>query len=302
MKKWDYNGVDNVVLEVSYDEGKEAGTNPAIMDADSSPYIHRLYAATPSSTTGSVGSSYGLVTQFDFETGPPPSSVQNATFELTVNNVDPVIDADHKKIVLEDGSEVDTVLEGQKFMVSNITFKDPALFMESEIFEYRVDLGNGSYGPWTEIPIGYGGESVVVPNNRETTPGNSNNIFPWYPSSGYRRYMQWHSSDQIGPGTIASIGFRPDDVYKTNQWTARYTNVKVYLSHTKVTSLSSTFASNIGSDHKLVYEGSFEWDHPANLDKWYEIEFNKGWFNYNGADNLIVDITYASLDPRLRKE
>jgi hypothetical protein len=71
QKSFHYDGTSNLVLEISYAFGSESGSSPAIIDADYSSSMHRLYGYDQSSPTGSLGFYYGLVTNFiykeDFE-------------------------------------------------------------------------------------------------------------------------------------------------------------------------------------------------------------------------------------------
>jgi hypothetical protein len=284
--------------EVTYQPARYDGKDARLRD---SPYNNNNYgndyylALTYDSTTSSNRyESNGLI-EFDMDEVPPETDengVGRATFDITINNVPPVLDTSGMKIISPDGTEVSTVKEGEEFYLSNITFTDPALLYETEVFEYRVDYGNGTPTPWSTITVGLPGDSVVVPNNRESSDGSSNNYIPWWPGQ-YQRYQQWYDASQFtGSGAIQKISFRPDDYYSYRQWTTSYTGVQVYLSHLSSSTMSTTYANNYGSQRTLVFSGSFNWNHPANDKEWLDIPFTRN-FNYNGVSNVVFEISYT---------
>jgi hypothetical protein len=285
-----YDGTSNMVMEVSYTSGSP--NSNYYFNTYSTSDMWRLYATSPTATTGTVGSSYGLVTAFEFDPT-PESGIDNATFDITVHNVDPTIDTSGMKILDEEGNEVSGVLEGETCYLSNITIEDPALDVETEIFEYRIDWKNGTKSPWTTFTARTGGETTVVPNNREDSEGNSNNVFPWSPQYGYRRYMQWYDKSQFtGGGAIVGVGFRPDSMALSYSWKVTYNDLKVYMIHTTATSLSTTFANNYGSQRTLVFSGDVSWEKTSSDMEWKTIDFDRK-FNYNGG-HLIAEFQYDS--------
>lgn len=223
------------------------------------------------------------------------SGIDREPITLTVNNVAPTIDSDGYTLKLPDDTEVETVKEGQEFIISGITFDDPAAGQPSEVFEYRIDWGNGTPSAWSKADIIMPGGGIVVPNNRELSEGSSNNVIPFRPSFGRRMYQQWYAASHLGgeSRSIMAVGFRPNGGNVDDQWSTSYADLNVYLSHTKATTLSYTFADNHGYDRTLVYSGPLAWDHKADDPGWMEIPFDNN-FNYDGSSNLVLEVSYTS--------
>jgi len=290
-KSFKYNGVDNMVMEVSYSDGSPLSTY--YFNVDSNSALERLYANSETATTGTVGTSYGLITMFEFNPT-PESGIINTTFELEVSNVDPVMSDAGVMLKDMDGNEIDTVYEGQEFVISNLTLVDPAMYYyETEIFEYRIDYGNGTLTPWTTIYAGGPGSDTVVPNGYETSLGSGWNVYPWFSTSA-RRYQQWYDSTHLGRGMITEIGFRNNAAFSTT-----YSNLNIYMSHTSATTLSTTFADNYGSDRTLVlskssYSYASSLSGSSNPENFAMIKLDKP-FGYNGGENLVIEVQWDSI-------
>ena len=108
--------------------------------------------------------------------------------------------------------------------------------------------------------------SFVVPNGNQTVDGDYNNLAPF--SNGLfgfgptERYEQVYAASQFGaPGStldIGSIAFRLDGIDAADFFSDTYPSVEIDLSTTPFgpNQLSSSFASNIGPDDQIVYNGS----------------------------------------------
>jgi len=289
-------GLAELILQPG-DTGKDAMLRDSpYSNSNYGTYTYLTYTYD-SSTSSSRYETNGLI-EFDLSSVPPESEktgLDSVSFEITINNVDPVFNESSYKIQLPDGTDITTVKEGQEFKISGLTFTDPAIDQKTENFEYRVNFGNGTYTSWSTASVVYPGEDVVVPNIRATSEGSSNNVIPWRPSFGRLRYQQWYSASQLGgnPTMISAVGFRPNGASFNLAWTTTYVNLRVYLSHTTASTLSSTFANNYGTDRTLVYSGTLTWDHPANNWDWLEIPLST-YFNYDGSSNLVFEAAYSS--------
>jgi hypothetical protein len=195
--------------------------------------------------------SEGLI-EFDLSSMPPETDeggIARTTFGLTISNVDPVLDESAYKILDSAGNEVSTIKEGDPFMVTDIIFKDPAAGYETEVFEYQMDWGNSSLTPWTKAATVTPGGSVVTPNEYENSdaPSYTSSYFGYYYYDN-KRYMQWIDSSEFGGEAklIKEMQWRPTyyAYYKQYEWTAKFGDLKIYMSH-KSDGLSGTsFASN----------------------------------------------------------
>jgi hypothetical protein len=68
------------------------------------------------------------------------------------------------------------------------------------------------------------------------------------------------------------------------------TQMTIQIAHLAATTLSLTFASNLGANTTTVYNGAA--DFAGTLDTWSPIGLTSG-FLYNGVDSLVVDITFT---------
>jgi hypothetical protein len=151
----------------------------------------------------------GLI-EFDedqFPTEQDENGIDRVNFRLTIHNVEPVLDMSEAKFRLEDGTIVDKVKEGDKFEIINVKFNDPAAKYATEVFEYKVDFGQGP-SPWTPVTPSVT-PHIVVPNDHETTYGNYNNRYPLLPVNCLR-YQQLYDASQFGATTrsIVALKFR----------------------------------------------------------------------------------------------
>ena len=112
--------------------------------------------------------------------------------------------------------------------------------------------------------------------------GASGLTFPFFNTDG--RVQALYRAAELGTkGTISKIAFRArfDAVAETG---FAYT---VVMSHTSATTLGTNYAANLPSP-VTVFNSTL--DIPAALiGDWYEIPLSTS-FNYNGTDNLVVDI------------
>ena len=142
---------------------------------------------------------------------------------------------------------------------------------------------------------------VVVPNSLSGTEGSSNNGFPFNIadfSLSSQRYQQVYGSNQFGAGgLITQIIFRPD-AFTGAAFSSTLTNVRIDLSTTTmaVDGLSTTFATNVGADDTIVFNGSLSlssaFTGPGAGPKAFDIIITLTTpFNYNPAlGNLLLDV------------
>jgi hypothetical protein len=102
-------------------------------------------------------------------------------------------------------------------------------------------------------------QQVVAPNSLATVAGDVDDAFPFF-SSGIR-YQQVYDHTQFstlaGPMLLTQIAFRPFGG-NTGPFSTTIPNIQIDFSTTAAssTSLSSTFASNVGANDLTVYSGS----------------------------------------------
>jgi hypothetical protein len=238
------------------------------------------------------------------ELGLPPetdlSGFDSVDFTLTISNVAPELDDTTYKFKTLGGEIVDAVPEGTEFLITDITFKDPAAGFPTEEFEYRVDMGDGSgYGPWSEAKaVTPGGYAVVPPEYEDADTPSYTNYYFGYPYTYYpsKRYMQWLDADDLPDDAklITHIGWKPTwyEYYLAYEWTAYFGDLQIYLSHKTGGLSSSTFSSNYGFDRTLVYDGELEWYHPEDSEEFMFIELETP-FVYDGQNNLVIDVLYS---------
>jgi hypothetical protein len=262
-----YDGTSHVVLEVSYTSGSP--NSNYYFNTYRTSSLYRLYASSPTATSGSVGSNYGLVTMF--------ASSEN--FDVEMN-------------------------EGQMIELQDWDIEDPAESEPTEIIEYKIEWGDGESGPRTNATATGGinmkpsvGPNIIVPNDHGIGAyGTSDNTIPWGPGFGTRRYMQWYDGGQMGSSTreINSLSF----LYRRGTLpTITYNNIKIYLSHKTTSSWSSVFANNYGTDRTLVFaKTSWSWSKTNPADAFMTIPLDTN-FKYNGADNVVMEVVYTSGSP-----
>ena len=136
---------------------------------------------------------------------------------------------------------------------------------------------------------------IVVPNSLTSTEGNSNNDWPFAISL---RYQQVYAASQFADSAlITRIAFRPDATFG-GAFSEMIANIQIDLSTTSATpdGLSSTFASNVGADDKVVYTGalgiSTSFTGPAGGPKSFDIIINltTPFFYSPSLGNLLLDV------------
>jgi hypothetical protein len=138
-------------------------------------------------------------------------------------------------------------------------------------------------------------DTIVVPNSLSSIEGNSNNDWPFAISL---RYQQVYAASQFADsGLITRIAFRPDATFG-GAFSEMIANIQIDLSTTLAApdALSSTLASNVGADDKVVYTGSLgistSFTGPAGGPKAFDIIINLTTpFFYNPSlGNLLLDV------------
>lgn len=137
---------------------------------------------------------------------------------------------------------------------------------------------------------------TVTPANPPSGEAQSPAPFTYRGTTGSRTQQVYASSFFSGEQTLTSLAFRSTPGSRNG---ADYSNVVIRLSTTAFgdeqgTSLSSTFADNIGADAKTVFEGALSFAAVATDGFDYIVNFTSG-FNYNpSAGNLLLDVTIPS--------
>jgi hypothetical protein len=142
---------------------------------------------------------------------------------------------------------------------------------------------------------------TVVPNADASTPGNTDNRFPFLVSGGMRYQEVFSSSQFSGPMSIGEIDFR-NGVFVDTAFSTTIADIQISLSTISVgpDGLSSTFASNVGADNTVVYNGSLTLSStnaagPGGTHAFDIIINLQTPFAYNpGAGNLLLDIKNIS--------
>src|SRR5690242_3899562 len=101
------------------------------------------------------------------------------------------------------------------------------------------------------------GGTVTVPSTVKGAEGNSDNLYPF--NGDPIRYQQIIAASEFttGAGWITQIALRPDAASGV-AFSETLTKVQINLSTTSrpANNLSKTFATNIGSDEKVVFNGA----------------------------------------------
>jgi hypothetical protein len=106
--------------------------------------------------------------------------------------------------------------------------------------------------------------SIVAPNASADLEGTSNGYFPFSTSAGFdMRYQQVYASSQFsqlsGPTLLTAIAFRPEGaLLGDGALSGTIADVEIRLSVTSATpsTLSATFADNVGASEQVVFDGS----------------------------------------------
>jgi hypothetical protein len=83
-------------------------------------------------------------------------------------------------------------------------------------------------------------------------------------------------------GKICELGFAP-----CGSGLRQFATLKIQLSHTTVTTLSTTFASNLPNPVTVLDTTGYFWTNVMNT--WNRIGLQRS-FDYNGTDNVVIDI------------
>lgn len=142
---------------------------------------------------------------------------------------------------------------------------------------------------------------VIVPASLAAVEGNSSNGYPFniaafsLPSQRYQQVYSYAAF--FGPLTITDIVFRPDAGFGSS-FSSTLASVRIDLSTTSATvgALSATFASNVGANDTIVFNGalssSSSFTGPSGGPKNFDILIHLTTpFFYNPANgNLLMDV------------
>jgi hypothetical protein len=133
---------------------------------------------------------------------------------------------------------------------------------------------------------------TVTPTNPPSGQAQGPAPFTFRGTSGSRTQQVYASSFFTGAQTLTSLAFRSTPFFRN---AANYGNVIVKLSTTTFgdetgTSLSSTFADNIGVDVTTVFQGALNFAAPTTDDFEYVISFASGFTYDPSKGNLLLDV------------
>ncbi len=141
--------------------------------------------------------------------------------------------------------------------------------------------------------------ATFVPGGFEAVEGNSNNNFPFKPTSGQMRYQQFYNASAFtGPLSITGIAFRLDEFVSGPQ-TFSYTDLSISMSTALAN--TTTFADNIGADVVNVFNQVFNetivGDGQPVQD--FDLVFNFSTaFNYDPTNgDLLLDVFQTTSGP-----
>ena len=125
--------------------------------------------------------------------------------------------------------------------------------------------------------------------NRVQSPGSSGtNIRPFGSSAGGRKVqLLYYPAEIDGTGLITGIAFPVSAVT-----TAQSHMVTVRLGHSTLADLTTTFANNFNRGTPVIVANAVTFEIPAGAPagRYLWVPLPDGVFNYNGTDNLIVEI------------
>lgn len=125
-------------------------------------------------------------------------------------------------------------------------------------------------------------------DNAQVLGGVQNNFWPF--SSETPRIQQLYLASEIdGSGPITSIGFQMNAISSAQTYTAT-----IMMGHSILATLGNTFATNY-SDAPVTVANAVTFSIPAGIPagEWFWVPLPDSTFNYNGTDNLIVDIAVS---------
>jgi hypothetical protein len=122
---------------------------------------------------------------------------------------------------------------------------------------------------WLSLAAGSASaDQIVVPNSLASVEGNSSSPIPFSNTGFTYRYQEVYAASQfdspLPPGwLISQIAFRTDESRRSAY--SSTINVEIHLSTTskQPDGLSTTFASNVGADDTVVYNGNLLLSTPA---------------------------------------
>jgi hypothetical protein len=141
---------------------------------------------------------------------------------------------------------------------------------------------------------------IVVPNSAALTEGNGTQDFPF---SQATRYQQVFSAAEFaslgGPVLITGMTLRPDAAGSAFSKTIADLQINLSTTSQSPDGLSTTFASNVGADDTIVFDGSLTlataFTGPVGGPKNFDIGIGFTPFLYDpSAGNLLLDVRNAS--------
>ena len=137
-------------------------------------------------------------------------------------------------------------------------------------------------------PLVTAGE-IGVPDNIPTS-GTACNAIPFSASfmGGEACYQALVPASMLGgkPAVFTELSFASCSNPSPNLVTTAF---DVTIAHTTLTALSATFATNLSKDATLVFSGPMTY--VGTYQAWAPLGLTKT-FNYNGVDNVVVEIRY----------
>jgi len=142
---------------------------------------------------------------------------------------------------------------------------------------------------------------IVIPNANASTPGDTDNRFPFLVSGGMRYQQVFASSQFPGPVVLTEIDLR-NGILTSAAFTSTISSILISLSTTSAApdALSTTFASNIGANNTQVFNGSLTLSSangpgPGDTHAFDIIIPFQTPFSYNPANgNLLLNVTNNS--------
>jgi hypothetical protein len=126
---------------------------------------------------------------------------------------------------------------------------------------------------------------IHVPDSNATQ--GTCNVYPWGTSTEWRYHAIVPETMMGGKAVpIIELGFA-----SCNSGTFASSKCEIRMAHlTKGKSPSTTFASNLEKDVTVVFSGSLNFAYTAN--QWSDVGLTQP-FNYNGVDQLVVEVRYV---------
>lgn len=241
--------------------------------------VHRNVAAALSTTFASnLTSGRGApVTVFGPATLTIPAAASGDYFTVPLSGAFNYNGVDNLIVDIEsDGCTASTVLDAHDAnpvytaLIYNIT--------------NRAAATGSTWNSLADMKFGFAGGG-----NRVQAPGSSgSNIFPFDSfAGGAKVQLLYYPAEIDGTGPITGIAFPVGAVT-----TAQSHTVTVKLGHSTLTALTGTFASNFNSGGSVTAANAVTFEIPAGAPagRYLWVPLPDGTFNYNGVDNLVVEI------------